>query len=90
MRVPTLFAELISHQPVDFLHRLLGVLARLEAEMHEDVARLADYLDKTNQLGARACDLCGQNYPRETVAAMLHMTSLEIKRREESGQRGEM
>jgi len=82
MRVPQLFADLLSHQPLDFLHRLFGVLVRLEDEMHDDVARLADHLDKLDQLTARRCDICNMNIPRETVAAMMHMTRIEIERRE--------
>lgn len=82
MRVPQLFADLIANQPLDFLYRLFGVLARLEDEMHNEVAKLADYLDKSDQLVARHCDLCQQNVPRETIAALLHMTRIEIDRRE--------
>jgi len=77
-----LFRDLLSHQPLDFLHRLFGVLVHLEQDVHDDVARLADHLDRTDQLATRNCDICRRNVHRETIAAMLHMTRIEIERRE--------
>lgn len=82
MRVPSEFADIIDGQPMDFLHRLLGVLARTEAIMADDAHALRQHIDSTGQVWERRCDLCQQDIPHETIRAMLNMTQAVVHRRE--------
>lgn len=77
------FGECLYHKDLQCLYALLHCLHRLHEEYSDDTARLADHLDKRDELILRRCDLCGENLARHTIWEMLQVVKSVIHRRED-------